>query len=94
MGGFSLMTEFNCINIINRKEIAIKGVKDIISYESDRIAFAIDETELVITGSNFNIKKIDVDNKIAEISGYFVSLLFADENVRKSNRSFLSNLFR
>lgn len=88
------MAEFNCINIINRKEIEIKGVKDVISYENDRIAFAIDDTELIITGSDFNIKKIDTENKVAEISGYLVSLSFADSSVKNTGRSFLVSLFK
>ena len=44
-------------------------------------------------GENFNIKKIDVENKIAEITGKMYSLSFTDSN-SKNNKTFLKSLFK
>jgi len=88
------MAEFNNINIINRKEIEIKGVKDVISYESNKICLELDDAELTLSGSDFNIKKIDVDNKVAEISGFLTGLTFADALSKRSTKSFLASLFK
>ena len=83
----------NYININDRHEIKIKGVKDIISYDSKKIIFDMESSELIINGNDFNIKKLDVENKEAFISGTFVSMAF-NENQSKINKSFFTSLFK
>lgn len=86
-------TEQSCINIVNRTEIEIKGVKDIISYDCEKIIFDMEDSELWLSGNNFNIKKIDVDNKCAVVVGYVSSLSFSDAK-SKTAKSFLASLFK
>ncbi len=81
------------INITNRNDIHIKGVKDVISYDSEKIILDLEDSELILTGNNFNIKKVDVENKSAEISGTLNTLSFND-NSTKANKSFLLSLFK
>lgn len=81
------------INITNRKSIQVKGINDIISYDCNKIVFSMDACNLIISGNDFYIKKFDVENKMAEISGTLSSLLFneAQSNVGKS---FFTSLFK
>lgn len=81
------------ITITNRNSILIKGVNDIISYDSNKIVFDMDASQLIINGENFNVKKIDVENKCAEISGLFISLSFNDNGIR-TGKSFFTSLFK
>lgn len=81
------------ISITNREVILIRGVNDIIEYDNEKIILDVCESDLMISGENFNIKKIDVENKIAEITGHMYSLSFADGN-SKHNRTFLKSLFK
>ncbi len=86
-------TQQNSIIINNREEIEINGVKDVISYDSEKIIFDMNDSELTLNGSNFNLKKIDVDSCSAIVSGKFDSLSFNDGNAKVS-KSFLTSLFR
>lgn len=81
------------INIVNRSQIKIKGVNDIISYDSEKIIFSMDEADLVLIGDNFNIQKLDVTNGNAEVTGTLFSMSFTNGK-SKSGRSFLASLFK
>ena len=85
--------EQNNIIINNRSEIEIKGIKDIITYDSEKIIFDMGESQLILNGDNFNIKRIDVDNKCSLVTGYINSLTFSDIG-GKAAKSFLSSLFK
>lgn len=83
----------NFISISDREKIEIKGVNEIISYDSEKIVFALENTNLTISGSNFNIKKFDVENKAAEVLGCLNSLIFSNKSTN-INKSFLTSLFK
>lgn len=83
----------NNIIIKNRSHIEIGGVQDVISYDQERIVLALDDSELLMQGSNFYIKKIDVENKTATVTGYICSLSFSDTR-SASSKSFLRSLFK
>ena len=82
----------NSISINNRTEIEIKGVKDIISYDSEKVILDMSDSELTLTGTDFYIKKIDVDNHCAYITGCFSALSFNDPSIKTAG--FLTRLFR
>lgn len=85
--------EQSYIAIENRTKMEIKGVSDVLSYDGERIIFDMGECELVILGKDFNIRKIDVENKTAEICGYLYSLSYNDGK-QKSTKSFFTSLFK
>lgn len=80
------------LNITNRSEIDIKGVKDILSYESDKILFRTEDSNLLICGTNLNVRKFDIDNQCASITGHIDSVSY-NSNVKTSGR-FLASLFK
>ena len=86
-------TSESFISITNRKDILVRGVNDILEYDSQKIVLSIGDSELIISGENFNVKKIDTDNKIAEISGVMYSMNFSDAENR-SDKTFFRKLFR
>ena len=81
------------INISNRSEIEIKGVKDILSYDAEKIVFDVDGEELILTGSNFYVKKLDVESGISIITGTLDALSFNTAS-NKNQKSFLASLFK
>ena len=83
----------NFISITNREAILVRGVNDIVEYDSEKIILDVCNSDMIICGENFNIKKIDVENKIAEITGRMSSITFADSNDNHS-KSFLKSLFK
>lgn len=88
-----MSTTESYINIVNRNQIQIKGVKDVISYDSEKIILDLEDAELILVGNNFNIKKVDIENNHTEISGILNSLSFSDSST-KVNKSFLASLFK
>lgn len=83
----------NYININNRSEIEIKGVKDILSYDAEKIAFDINGEELILTGNNFYVKKLDVESGVSIITGNLDALSF-NTTSNKNQKSFLASLFK
>ncbi len=83
----------NYVSVSNRRQIQIKGIKDITSYDSEKVIFELEEGRLILTGNSFNVKKVDVENGVAEVTGELTSLSF-DEKGSKINKSFLTSLFK
>ncbi len=83
----------NYVSVSNRRQIQIKGIKDITSYDSEKIIFEIEDGTLILVGNSFNVKKVDVENGVAEVTGELTSLSFDEKGV-KINKSFLTSLFK
>lgn len=88
-----MSTTESFINITNKQTLSIRGVNDITEYDSERIILDMSGEDLIICGENFNIKKIDVENKVAEITGEIYSLSFVSSTA-KNKKSFLTSLFK
>ena len=85
-------TTNNNIVINNRSEIEIKGIRDIISYDNEKVIFKLSDSSLALFGENFVVKKVDVENGWALVLGKLYSLSFSNSNY--SPKSFLSSLFK
>lgn len=87
------MNTENTVKIINRCEIEITGVEDISSYDSEKIIFKLNDTEMILSGKNFNVKKLDTDNRIAFVSGYVSSISYSERSSKEA-KNFLKALFK
>ena len=87
------MSTQNYLQVTNRSEIEIKGVKDIISYDCNKIVFMLEESELTVCGSDFNVKKLDIENKLATVNGRVDSLVYSCDGYKRG-RSILTSLFK
>ena len=89
-------TNFNHgINLTERKNIIITGVKKIESFDSEE--FLIDTTLgfLQIKGSELEIIKLDTYQGNVSIKGKIDSLIYTDNTLSKSKEeSFLGKLFK
>lgn len=83
----------NYVSVSERRQVQIKGIKDIISYDSEKVVFELEDTRLILVGNSFNVKKVDVENGVAEVTGELTSLSFDDKS-SKINKSFLTSLFK
>ena len=73
------MDNFHKIAVTGRKEIEISGVSDVNSYNEEEIDIKTNNGNLIITGKNFNVKKLDVESGIMIIEGIMDSLVYSDE---------------
>lgn len=83
----------NHLSITNRSLIEIKGVSDVISYDCDKIVFLLDDSELTLCGCDFNVKKLDVENQTATVTGHVDSLAYSCPGSR-APKNFLASLFK
>ena len=89
-------TSFNHgINLAERKNIVVTGVKKIDSFDSEE--FLMDTTlgYLTIKGSDLEIIKLDTYQGNVSIKGRIDSLCYLDSNVKKDkDNSFITKLFK
>lgn len=83
----------NKIVITDRSRLELIGVSDIIKYDNENVVFRSGEAELSIVGCDLNVRKFDIDNKTACITGMFNGLSYYERNT-KSGRSLLKSLFK
>jgi len=79
------------LQLINRNNLTLTGVKKVKSTETNQIVLLLDNTSLLIQGSNLEVKQLDVSTGNMEISGKVDSLKYTN----KVSKSFsLKNIFR
>ena len=91
----SISSYNHSVNIVDRKNILVTGVKKIESFDNNE--FLMDTTLgfLIIKGSELEIIKLDTYQGNVSIKGKIDSLVYMDNGVTKSKEeSFLSKLFK
>ncbi|MBS5793166.1 MAG: sporulation protein YabP [Lachnospirales bacterium] len=83
------------ISILDRTNIKITGVIDVISFDEEII---VSETELgilILKGLNFHINKLNLDSGDLEITGEIYSLVYEDKSsYGKPSGNILSKIFK
>lgn len=74
-----------------RKLLEMDGVKEVVSFNEDKVILQTTQGNLNIKGKELNITKLNLDDGSIKISGFVTSL----EYLEKAGRSgFLNNLFK
>lgn len=79
------------IFIEDRKKIEIKGATKVISATDTQAVVEIGGSDIVISGANIEVTKLDLDNKTVCFSGNINGVKFT-QKVEKGN--FLKRLFK
>ena len=83
------------INILNRTNIKITGVIDVVSFDEEMIVSETELGVLILKGLNFHINKLNLDNGDLEIDGEIYNLVYEDKSsYNKPNNSILSKIFK
>ena len=83
------------MQMINRKECFLTGVKDVISFDTEVILLATDMGMLTIHGKELHIRRLTLEKKETDIEGFVDSVTYSDFNkYKKSKEPFLGRLFR
>lgn len=69
-------TTSDAISLINRKNLKLEGIVEIISTSETNLILKLKDTTLCISGENINIQKIDVNTGILEAEGKFTSIKY------------------
>lgn len=81
------------IHVKDRKRIDVTGVKQIDSFDSETFLLDTVMGFLIVRGSNLQLKNLNVDEGIVQISGRVSELSYVDESTAEQQKGFLSRLF-
>lgn len=83
------------MQMINRKECFLTGVRDVISFDTEVILLETDMGMLTINGKELHIKRLTLEKKETDIEGLINSFTYSDYNkYKKSKEPFLGRLFK
>lgn len=82
------------INLIERKNINITGVKKIDSFDSEEFLIESVMGYIVIKGENLEIVKLDTYQGSLNIKGKINGINYMDTKVEEKGESLLSRLFK
>ncbi|MBQ2275958.1 MAG: sporulation protein YabP [Lachnospiraceae bacterium] len=83
------------INMNNRKEASISGVKDVLSFDAKEILLETELGMLMIKGDNLHVTKLTLDKGEVEVDGTIDSLQYSNmSGKQQEGESFLSRLFK
>ena len=79
--------------IHNREKLRLTGVKDVDNFDDFNISAKTQKGDLVITGENLKIAKLDVDSGELLVDGLIQSVFYSESTPQKST-SFFGRLMK
>lgn len=71
------------ITIEDRKTIIINGATKVISTTQTQAIIEIEDTNLVVSGTNIEVTKLDLNNKVVEFAGNINSVKYMSKTEKK-----------
>ncbi len=75
----------------DRKFLSMDGVKEVISFNEEKITLETNQGNLSIKGEKLNIKKLNLDDSNMEVEGFISSL---DYTAKAGKKGLISRLFK
>ena len=75
------------LTLKNRKHLEIDGVKEVISYDENKIVLQTNLGSLNINGENLNIQKLNLDQTNIKVSGTINNLQYSNKSPHQKNIS-------
>ncbi|MFP4016072.1 MAG: sporulation protein YabP [Halanaerobiales bacterium] len=75
----------------NRKHLELSGIKEVISFNEDKVFLQTIQGVLEIKGRELNMHKLNLDDGIVKIEGLVLSLNYSDKTQEKG---LLKKLFK
>ena len=70
----------NFISIENQNSININGATKVVSSTQNQAVVESEETSIIISGSDLEVKKLDLDNKEVSFSGKITNIKFSSNS--------------
>ena len=70
----------NFISIENQNNININGATKVVSSTQNQAVVESEETSIIISGSDLEVKKLDLDNKEVSFSGKITNIKFSSNS--------------
>jgi sporulation protein YabP len=83
------------ITIDNRKHLQTSGVKDIYSFDENRVVLETSAGTLSITGEGLHINKLNIDDGNLTVIGTIHSCIYTEsKDLREKSKGFFSRMFK
>ena len=82
------------VNIIERKSIALTGVKKIDSFNSNEFLLDSNMGYITLKGTNLEIVKLDTFQGNVSIKGTINSISYSDKYIKQKEESVFNKLFK
>ncbi len=82
------------LKLIDRKEIALTGIKKITSFDSEEFLLESNMGIILIKGKNLEIMKLDTHDGNVKIKGKINSINYLDNKEKAKEESIISKLFK
>ena len=82
------------LNINARKNAAITGVNDVLSFDAGEVLLQTEQGILMIRGSELHVNRLTLEKGEVDIDGRIDSLTYSDSAGGKSGESILGRLFK
>jgi sporulation protein YabP len=83
---------------LDRSNIFVTGVNELVSFEEDAIVAEIEDMVLVINGKKLHVNKLNLENGELSVDGEIISIRYENYNSNTKNKkkasSIFSNLFK
>lgn len=91
----SKFTGSHKMQMINRKECFLTGVKDVISFDTEAILLETEMGMLTIHGKELHIKRLTLEKKETDVEGMIDSFVYSDyDKYKKSKEPLIGRLFK
>ena len=82
------------LNVIDRKNIALSGIKKIISFDNEEFLMESIMGTILLKGEELEIIKLDTHDGNVAIKGIFNSINYIDSSIKSNKESFINKLFK
>lgn len=88
-------TRMHKVTMTNRKNCAINGVKDVLSFDIHEVLLETEQGMLMIKGDDLHVSRLTLEKGEVDIDGKIDSFTYSDvSGAGHKNESFLTRLFR
>lgn len=83
------------IMLDNRNSLSISGVKDIYSFDENRVALETSLGTLIVTGEGLQINRLNIDDGGLQVRGNITSCVYAESREFKDRgKGILARMFK
>lgn len=82
------------IHIVNREEIKITGVDDVLSFDAEEIILSTSQGLILLKGEELHVSRLSLDQGEVDVDGHIISITYSDQGAGKKAGKLIGRLFQ
>jgi len=82
------------LTIEHRENVAVTGVRDVISFDEEQVICDTDVGVLILRGANLHVSNLNLDSGSLDIFGEIVSINYEEQGQGRSKSSLFGKIFK